>query len=78
MAERQVFHSTHKDDSWRVLLGGEVLATFDTQKDAQEDAVSRAKAVHDKGGVAQVIFHNKIGGILEEYTYGKDPERHQG
>ena len=78
MSERQVFHSSHKGGQWHVLLHGEELSRHDTQHDAEANAIERAKKVHEDGGLSQVVCHNTIGGIREEFTYGKDPKRHKG
>ena len=77
MSERKVFHSSYKGDHWHVLLNDEELSRHETQHAAEANAIERAKKVHEDGGPSQVVCHNTIGGIREEFTYGRDPQRRE-
>jgi Uncharacterized protein conserved in bacteria (DUF2188) len=79
MASRQVYHSSHTTkDGWHVLLDGKIVSKHKTQDLAEQDAMQRARAVHDKGGLSQAVLHKTNGTLRTEHTYGKDPERHPG
>lgn len=78
MTDREVFQSVMTSDGWQVKQKGKVLSSHGTRDDNEADAIRRAKAVHDRGGLAQVVLHRTDGQIREERTYGKDPERTPG
>jgi hypothetical protein len=75
---RQVFHSQLTKEGWEVRKEKETVSSHATQEDAEADAIERARAAYEKGGLGQAVLHKSDGTIREERTYGKDPERRPG
>lgn len=59
-------------ESWAMVVDGS------TKTAVVLAAKAAAKAVHARGGLAQVVVHGRTGKIMTEYTYGKDPKRRKG
>ena len=78
MPKRQVFHSVRKKDGWKVVHSGQAVSAHATQKKAEADAMNRARAAEQAGGLGQAVLHKSDGVIREERTYGKDPRKSPG
>lgn len=79
--KRQVLHVVHAgaDGRWHLNReGGSNEGSFDTKQSAVEAGRSRAKDVHTRGGLAQLVVHREDGSFETEYTYGDDPRRTPG
>ena len=76
--QRTRFDTVQSDEGWEVKQGGKSVALHQTQEEAEEWAIKKARAIRTKGGLSQVVFHKSTGVIREERTFGKDPERHPG
>ncbi|URK87741.1 DUF2188 domain-containing protein [Rhizobium sp. RCAM05350] len=78
MAKRSVYHSIKDKNGWKVVLDGKDLSRHDTQLEAEDRARKLGKAVQEKGGLGQAVFHRADGQIVEERTYGADPQKTKG
>jgi hypothetical protein len=78
MAKRQVFHSSNTKEGWVVTSEGKVVGGFNTQAEAEAEAMRLAKKAEADGGLGQAVLHKADGEIKEERTYGKDPRQHSG
>ena len=78
MAKRQVFHSSNTKKGWVVTSEGKVLEGFNTQAEAEAEAMRLAKNAEEDGELGQAVLHKADGEIKEERTYGEDPQRYPG
>jgi hypothetical protein len=78
MAKRQVCHSSNTKEGWVVTSDGKILGGFNTQADAESEAMRLGKKAEEDGGLGQAVLHKADGEIKEERTYGKDPRQHPG
>ena len=78
MAKRQVFHSSNTKKGWVVTSEGKVVQGFNTQAEAEEEAMRLARKAEEDGGLGQAVLHKADGEIREERTYGEDPRKHSG
>lgn len=79
--KRHILHVVHAgaDGRWHLNReGGSNEGSFDTKQAAVEAGRSRAKDVHTRGGLAQLVVHREDGSFETEYTYGDDPRRTPG
>jgi hypothetical protein len=68
---RTVYHVTHKDGQWHVLLEGTStpISSYDTKDKAFAAAHQRAES----NKPSQIKIHKMDGTFEEERTYGDDP-----
>ena len=76
--QRQVFHSAHNKDGWRVLKGGKAVSKHGTQRESEAAAKKAGRSAYKRGGLGQAVLHKKNGTIRTEHTYGKDPQKSRG
>ncbi len=62
------FHVVRLGKGWSVKSDGRVLSSHDTQENAANSAVIRAKRVK-----SEVVIHGRDGKIRSKDSYGNDP-----
>jgi hypothetical protein len=78
MKMRRVFHSSNTKKGWVVTSEGKVVEGFNTQAEAEAEAMRLGKKAEEDGGLGQAVLHKADGEIEEERTYGEDRRRHPG
>jgi hypothetical protein len=78
MADRKVFHSVPKGDTWKVESSGKTVSNHRTQAASEKAAVAAGHKAQNAGGLGQAVLHKADGKIREERTYGSDPRRTKG
>lgn len=76
MAERNRWHVLPHEDGWQVKRRNAGRAKFVTS--TKQPTINRAVRIAKNNKPSQVFIHNKYGRIIEERTYGDDPEEYKG
>ena len=62
------YHVVRRGTSWSVKSNGRVLSSHNTQENAAENAIIRAKKAR-----TEVLIHGRDGRIRSKDSYGNDP-----
>jgi len=74
---RHVIQVLSASGAWRVKNGA-AETSYPNKDDAIAEARAEAKAIHDGGGLSQVLVQKADGTWQTEYTYGDDPRDIKG
>jgi hypothetical protein len=78
MSKHVVYHVVPDKDEgvWKVRREGAERAA--NIHDVKSDALEKARELAPNNDLSQVKIHGRDGKILEERTYGQDPEKYPG